>query len=99
MKSPELAQSLLATSEAIERAAMQADWVEAARLSQECSPLLMSLICDPDDETLDMVRRIQAINESVLTIAAAGKDRLYADYRDAIRAVTAANEYHRIAQY
>ena len=99
MKLPESAQDLLAISEAIQRAAMQADWIEAARLSQERSPLLMSFICNRDNGTLNTVRRIQAIDESVLAMAATGKDRLYADYRDAIQAVTAAREYQRVAQF
>ncbi|WP_246279010.1 flagellar protein FliT [Paraburkholderia ultramafica] len=97
MNSRELAASLLTLSLSIERAALEADWLEAARLGEERSPLLMLLTADADDETRDIARRIQAINESVLTMAAIGKDELQTEYRVAMSRTNATKEYHRIA--
>ena len=97
MNSRELAESLLTLSRSIERAALEADWLEAARLVEERTPMLMLLTADADDETRDIARRIQAINESVLTMAAIGKDELQADYRRAMNRTNATQEYHRVA--
>lgn len=97
MNSRELAERLLTLSQAIERAALEADWLEAAQLGEERTPLLMLLTADADDETRDIARRIQAINESVLSMAATGNDELQTEYRMAMSRTNATKEYHRIA--
>ncbi|SEF11032.1 protein FliT [Burkholderia sp. WP9] len=99
MTSRELAESLLALSQAIEHAAQQADWPEAARLSERRSPLLMSLTGDVDDETLKLVRRVQKIDEAVLALATRGKSELEGGHFKAMNCAAATREYHRVARY
>lgn len=98
MESRELIERLLNLSEAIEHAAQLADWPEAARRTEERSPLLMSLTGDVEDEMRNIIRRIQALDESVLTLAATGKEELNTEYQEALRRAAATRQYLRTAR-
>lgn len=97
MTSREQAQGLLTLTQAIGHAAQQADWPEAARLTEQRAPLLMSLTSDVDGETLEIMRSIQAIDAAVVAMAADSKEKLEADYNRAMRSASATKEYHRVA--
>ncbi|MFM0338772.1 flagellar protein FliT [Paraburkholderia fungorum] len=97
MTSRAQAEGLLALTTAIGHAAQQADWPEAARLTEQRAPLLISLTSDIDDETLKIVRNIQAIDAAVFAMAANNKEKLEASYNEAMRSASAMKEYHRVA--
>lgn len=97
MTSRELAEGLLAMTQAIEHAARQHDWPEAARLTEQRAPALMALKNDMNEETLKIVRIIQAIDAAVVAAAANDKEKLDVDYNLAMRSASATKEYHRVA--
>ncbi|WNC89855.1 flagellar protein FliT [Paraburkholderia sp. FT54] len=97
MTSREQAEGLLNLTQAIGHAAQQSDWPEAARLTEQRAPLLMSLTGDVDGETLKIMRSIQAIDAAVMAMAANNKEKLDADYNRAMRSASAMKEYHRVA--
>jgi flagellar protein FliT len=97
MTSREQAEGIFALTQEIGHAAQLADWLEAARLTEERTPLLMSLTQDIDEGTLKIVRDVQAIDAAVLAIAANSKEQLEVEYNSAMRATRATKEYHRVA--
>ncbi|WP_144111433.1 flagellar protein FliT [Paraburkholderia sp. BCC1886] len=99
MTSNAIADTLLALSEAIEHAARQSDWTEAARLTQQRSPLLMSLSADADEATRAVVQRVRQIDAAVLALAAEGKSELEAGYFKAMHRASVTSEYHRVARF
>lgn len=99
MTTHEQAQGLLTLTQAIGYAAQQADWPEAARLTELRDPLLMSLTSDVDGETLKIMRSIQTIDAAVVAMAANNKEMLEADYNQAMRSAGAMKEYHRVAMF
>jgi hypothetical protein len=98
MNQSELVERLLSITQEIEQAASLADWPEAARLTEARSPLMMSLSADQEPVALEMIRRIQAIDESLLADAETTKNELYIEFEAAIGRTKAAGEYQRIAR-
>jgi flagellar protein FliT len=98
MNQTELIERLLAMTREIEQAASLADWPEAARLTDARSPLLMSLSADQEPAALEMIRRIQAIDEALLADAATTQDELHIEFEAAMGRTKAAGEYQRIAR-
>src|SRR5260370_20133910 len=98
MNQMELVERLLSITRAIEQAASLADWPEAARLTEARSPLLMSLSADQEPVALEMIRRIQAIDESLLSDAETTKNELHIELEAAIGRTKASREYQRIAR-
>ncbi|CAE6799411.1 flagellar protein FliT [Paraburkholderia domus] len=98
MNQTELIERLLSMTREIEQAASLADWPEAARLTEARSPLLMSLSADQEPAALEMIRRIQAIDEALLADAETTQNELHIEFEAAMGRTKAAGEYQRIAR-
>ncbi|CAE6686796.1 flagellar protein FliT [Paraburkholderia domus] len=98
MNQTEMIERLLSMTREIEQAASLADWPEAARLTEARSPLLMSLSADQEPAALEMIRRIQAIDEALLADAETTQDELHIEFEAAMGRTKAAGEYQRIAR-
>ncbi|MGU7769495.1 flagellar protein FliT [Burkholderia sp. MR1-5-21] len=92
-----LLQCLLDLTEAIRDASMLADWQRAAQLAEQRSPLLSMLSTEQTPANLDVIRRIQAIDATLMGDATAARHELECEYREMTRQVSAANQYHRVA--
>ena len=93
------AEGLLALTQAIAHVAQQGNWTEAARLTEQRAPLLMSLTNDIDNETLNIVRSIQAIDAAVFSMATESKEKLEVGYNQAMRSAAATGQYQRAAYF
>ena len=89
---------LLSMTLAIEHAASLADWPEAARLTEERSALLMTLSAQQDPVTLEMIRKIQAIDAAILANAKTTQVELEIEFGNAIGRTKAAQQYLRTAR-
>ena len=98
MNQTKLIERLLSMTREIEQAASLADWPEAARLTEARSPLLMSLSADQEPAALEMVRRIQEIDATLLAEAETTQSELHTEFEAAIGRTKAAGEYQRIAR-
>ncbi|NPT42051.1 flagellar protein FliT [Paraburkholderia sp. 1N] len=98
MNQTELIERLLSMTREIEQAASLADWPEAARLTEARSPLLMSLSANQEPAALEMIRRIQAIDEALLVDAETTQNELHIEFEAAMGRTKAAGEYQRIAR-
>lgn len=98
MNQTELIERLLSMTREIEQAASLADWPEAARLTEVRSPLLMSLSADQEPAALEMIRRIQAIDEALLADAQTTQNELHVEFEAAMGRTKAAGEYQRMAR-
>ncbi|MGF6993986.1 flagellar protein FliT [Paraburkholderia sp. GAS32] len=99
MNQTTLIERLLSLTHAIEDAVALANWPEAARLTEERSPLLVSLSAEQDPAALEMIRMIQAIDAAVLANAQTTQIELQAEYRSAMARVDAAGQYQQVAQF
>src|SRR5258707_735708 len=84
----------LGLTEAIEAAVSQGDWLRAAALAEERSPLLMSLQPEQTPEAIETIRRIQRIDAVVTEQARTGQDRLAAQHNVAIQRIESVSMYH-----
>lgn len=84
----------LGLSEAIEAAAVEGDWLRAAALVEERSPLLMSLSPTQTPEALEKIRTIQRIDVAITEHAKAGSDRIASQHSEAIGRIKAVSLYH-----
>ncbi|CAB3713521.1 flagellar protein FliT [Paraburkholderia rhynchosiae] len=98
MNQTELVEQLLAMTEAIKQAASLADWPQAARLTEERVPLLMSLSADQQPGALDMIRRIQAIDAGLIADAHTFRTELESEYNAAMTRTKAAGAYQQVAR-
>lgn len=98
MNQTELIERLLSMTREIEQAASLADWPEAARLTEARSPLLMSLSADQEPAALEMIRRIQAIDDALLADAETTQNELHIEFQAAMGRTRAAGEYQRVAR-
>jgi flagellar protein FliT len=98
MNQTETVERVLSMTREIEQAASLADWPEAARLTEERSPLLMSLTADQEPAALDMIRQIQAADAALLADAEITQNELHIEFEAAIGRTKAAGEYQRIAR-
>jgi len=94
-----LIERLLLLTHAIEDAAALANWPEAARLTEERSPLLTALTADQEPAALEMIRKIQAIDAAVLANAQTTQVELQTEYRAAMTRAEAAGLYQQVAQF
>ncbi|CAG4899280.1 flagellar protein FliT [Paraburkholderia gardini] len=81
-------------SQAIEAAAVEGDWLRAAALVEERSPLLMSLSPTQTPEALDKIRTIQRIDVAITEQAKTGSDRIASQHSAAIGRIKAVRLYH-----
>lgn len=81
-------------TQAMNAAAVAGDWVRAAELADERSPLLMSLGADQTPDALATIRAIQALTADITRIAQQGRDVLADDLNASMRRVEAVSFYH-----
>lgn len=98
MNQQPLVEHVYALTQSIAHAAALADWSEAARLVAQRSPLLMSIGAQQDAHTLDIIKRIQALDADVLGNAQTTSVELKAEFSAAMSRVSAANSYQRMAK-
>ncbi|CAE6809789.1 hypothetical protein R69927_00129 [Paraburkholderia domus] len=89
---------LLSMTQEIGHAASLADWPEAARLTEARSSLLMALSAQQEPATLEMIRKIQAIDAAILADAKTTQIELETEYEKAIGRTKAAQQYLRTAR-
>lgn len=85
-------------TEAMEAAAAQGDWLHAAALAQERSPLLMSLPPTQTPHALSVIRAIQDIDSAVTRHADAGRDELATRLNDSMQRIKAAGSYQTVGK-
>ncbi|SAK99793.1 Flagellar protein FliT [Caballeronia fortuita] len=83
-------------TQAIEASARSGDWIEAARITETRSPLLMSLQADQPASALDLIRRIQIADTAVVRAAHEHHAHLSSQYKRSMEGVNAANHYQRM---
>jgi hypothetical protein len=97
MDQTRLVEQVLALTEEIDHAARIADWQRAARLSQQRSPLLMSLGPNQSPDTLALIRRIQELDNEMLREAGLAQSELASEYRTAMERTNVAHQYNSMA--
>lgn len=81
-------------TQAMNAAAIAGDWVRAAELADERSPLLMSLGAEQTPDALATIRAIQALDADITRVAQKGRDVLADDLHASMRRVEAVSFYH-----
>lgn len=89
---------LLSITQEIGHAASLPDWPEAARLTEARSALLMALSAQQEPATLEMIRRIQAIDAAIIENAKTTQIELEIEYDKALGRTKAASQYLRTAR-
>jgi flagellar protein FliT len=82
---------------AIGHAASLADWQEAARLADVRSPLLMSIRAQQTAASLELIRRIQSLDNALMQDAKGSRDEMETEYHAAMQRSRSASQYHRMA--
>jgi flagellar protein FliT len=82
---------------AIGHAASLADWREAARLADVRSPSLMSIRAQQTPASLELIRRIQSLDNALMHDAKASRDGLETEFHGAMQRTRSASQYHRMA--
>ncbi len=72
-------------TQAIQHAATRGDWITAARLAEERSPLLMSLAASQTPDAMVTIRRIQEANSAIMADAQTTQRELQTEFRAALR--------------
>jgi|SRR5471032_2710293 flagellar protein FliT len=90
---------LLELTLAIQHAAVMADWQEAARLTEERTPLFMQLTPEQDATAMAVINRIQAIDVAIAADAKTTQSELQVEYSSAMKKVQAASKYHQAAKF
>lgn len=86
-------------TKAIEQAAAVGEWEEAARLSGERSPLVMSLGAQQPAAVIARLKEIHAIDELVAQAAQAAQHALGEEYSASLQATRNVSQYQRIAAF
>lgn len=89
---------LLALTVATEYAATLADWAEAARLTEERSPLFRKLTREQDAAAMTKISQIQAIDAAIAAEAQAARAGMQAEYNAAMGKIQATSKYHQAAR-
>ena len=82
---------------AIGHAASLADWQEASRLADVRSPLLMSIRAQQTAASLELIRRVQSLDNALMQDAKRSRDELETEYHAAMQRSRSASQYHRMA--
>jgi hypothetical protein len=99
MEQNSLIDRLLELTLAIRHAAAMADWQEAARLTEERTPLFMELTPEQDATAMEVINRIQAIDAAIAVDATTTQSELQIEYSSAMKKVHAAGKYHQAAKF
>ncbi|KWI62251.1 hypothetical protein WT72_03640 [Burkholderia pseudomultivorans] len=86
-------------TQAIDAAGKREDWIEAARLVDKRSPLLMSLPAPQSDAARDILRAIHAVDQAIIATAQTAQTALQQAYHQAMSSAQNVSEYQRIARY
>jgi flagellar protein FliT len=99
MEQNSLIDRLLELTLAIQHAAAMANWQEAARLTEERTPLFMELTPEQDATAMEVINRIQAIDTAIAANATTTQTELQLEYSSAMTKVQAASKYHQAAKF
>ncbi|RFU47466.1 flagellar protein FliT [Paraburkholderia sp. DHOC27] len=99
MDQTQLVERVFEMTQAIAEAGQIADWQKAARLAQERSPLVRSIQREQAPVALAMIRRIQAMDRSLIDDARTTQAELTAEYELATRRIKSAQQYNRVAMF
>jgi flagellar protein FliT len=99
MEQNSLIDRLLELTLAIQQAAAMADWQEAARLTEERTPLFMELTPEQDATAMEVINQIQAIDAAIAADAKTTQSELQIEYSSAMNKVQAASKYHQVAKF
>jgi hypothetical protein len=86
-------------TKAIEQAAAVGEWEEAARLSDERSPLVMSLSAQQPAAVIARLKEVHAIDQLVAQAAQHAQHALSVEYGASLQAARNVSQYHRIAAF
>lgn len=86
-------------TKAIKAAGATCDWLEAARLVAERSPLLLSLSAAQSEAEQDILHAIYDADQAIMRDAQAAQTELQHAYQGAMNAARNTEQYQRIAQF
>jgi flagellar protein FliT len=99
MSQKEIVQRVFELTQAIADASQLADWQRAARLAEERSPLVHAIQPEQDPAAMGLIRRIQAMDDTLLNEARTAETELSEEFRVAMRRTNAAQQYNRVAMF
>lgn len=97
MSQTQLVRRVFELTEAINQAGQIADWQLAARLAEARSPLVHSIEAQQDPGSLALIRRIQAMDSTLMEDAQVVQAGLTKEFHAAMGRATAAQQYNRVA--
>lgn len=97
MDQTRLVERVFELTQSIAEAGQIADWQRAARLAEERSPLVHSIQQHQDPAALTLIRRIQAMDSTLMNEARTTQAELTEEFQVAIRRTRAAQQYNRVA--
>jgi flagellar protein FliT len=89
---------LLALTVATEYAATLADWAEAARLTEERSPLFRLLTREQDAASMAKISQIRAIDAAIADEARVASTEMQSEYNAAMSKIQATRRYQQAAK-
>lgn len=97
MDQPRLVERVYELTLAVGHAASLADWQEASRLAEVRSPLLMAIRAQQTAASLELIRRIQSLDNALMRDAKASREEMETEYHAAMQRSRSASQYHRMA--
>lgn len=82
----------------IAAAASQDNWLGAAELVEQRSPLLLSLKAEQTEEALAVIREIQMLDDAIMQRATGARETISDKFQEAQRRVAAAGFYQKTGQ-
>lgn len=98
MEQAVIVERIVALTSEIEHAAALDDWIEAARLAEVRSPLLMSLSAQQSPAALEAIRSVMARDAALNADAQHAQAALRAEFNHAIGRTKAVDFYHQTAR-
>ncbi|WP_322010899.1 flagellar protein FliT [Paraburkholderia sp. J12] len=99
MNQAQLVERVYAMTLEIEEAVQLSDWRRASRLTSERSPLLHSIAVGQEPASLELIRRIRALDIARLDAARTAQTELSQEYHAAVAGMNAARQYQSMARY
>lgn len=99
MSQTQLVERVFELTQEIAEAGQIADWERAARLAEERSPLVHSIQPEQDSTALVLIRRIQAMDGTLLSEARSTQEELSEEFQSAVQRTKAAQQYNRVALF
>lgn len=98
MEQAVLVEKIVALTGEIEHATAIGDWIEAARLAEIRSPLLMSLSGQQTPAALDAIRSVMTRDSAIVADAQHSQSELQSEFNEAMRRSKAVGLYHQTAR-